>query len=97
MYFKAAKANGLMPAVIILLTLTAAGSLHAENPPFEYNIFIFQGKLSADFNFERMFTDELVESIKTGLPIHLELSVKLKNERLALATTFILETKLILI
>jgi len=61
------------------LLLTASGLLHAETAPFEYNIFIYRGRLSADFRFGKLFTEELVESIKAGLPLHLELTVKLKK------------------
>jgi hypothetical protein len=66
-------------AVIICLLLSPAGQLHADNAPFEYDIFIYDNQLTVDINCDRLFSKEMVESIKEGLPLHIDLTVTLKK------------------
>ncbi len=79
MYFMTGIPKTLLGAVIICLFLSSAGQLHADNAPFDYDIFIYDNRLTVDINCDRLLSEEMVESIKDGLPLHIDLTVTLKR------------------
>jgi hypothetical protein len=81
MEYKTGIVKTLVPAVIFCINLAGAGILQAETQPFEYDIFIYNDRLTVDFNFKQMFSDEIVESIKEGFPLHIDLEVILKKSK----------------
>ncbi|MBD3219574.1 MAG: DUF4390 domain-containing protein [candidate division Zixibacteria bacterium] len=79
MYLMTGIPKTLLCAVMICISLSTAGKLYADNAPFEYDIFIYDNRLTADINCDRLFSEEMVESIKEGLPLHIDLMVTLKK------------------
>lgn len=73
-----AKTAGITSIILALLIPFCTSAYSVQND-LDYDIFLFENKLTVDFDFAGLFPPDLVNSIKKGFPLHIDFKVELKK------------------
>jgi len=68
----------LLISGLIFLALPAIEAF-AEDIDIGYDIFIFDNRLTVDFDFSSLFSEQRISSIKAGYPLYIRFRVQLKR------------------
>ncbi len=63
----------------LVLIIAFPTLIFSSDPKIDYDIFIFNDRLTVDFDLAPLFNPERVKSIKTGYPLYIRFRVQLKR------------------
>ncbi len=78
-YYKIPSRTAGTTAAILAILFLLSAAVYAGDNSLDYDIFIFDGRLTADFDFSGLFNPDLLSSIKKGFPLHIDFVSELKK------------------
>lgn len=78
-YFSSPTKTVGITAIILAMLMLLCAEAYSARGSLDYDIFLFDNKLTVDFDFAGLFSPDLVSSIKKGFPLHIDFRIELKK------------------